>query len=120
MPLHHLIEDVNRRLKDLEAERSATIRNIQSRCQHTDVSETDYINHSFGVEPPARVCNTCGLTEIGWGCGYLVLKEAKGKMISREEYERRCLGETIGDKHKGPLLRKEVTVKDLILSPTRF
>lgn len=83
-------------------------------CTHETVGEAPY-KHSEHLAnlPPLRVCLVCGLVEEGWSCGYLVLKNELVYSLTRDQaYDLRSV--TIEQKDKGPLLRKEVTLKQLI------
>lgn len=82
-------------------------------CKHQTVAEADYHPSSFGSSPPWRICLTCGLGEVGWGCGYLVLTAKQVEPISRKEIFQ-LMQARIQDHHKGPLLRKETTLDALI------
>lgn len=99
----------------VQKELDETIKLVQSECKHQHLAECGH--HSFGYDggalPPLRICLDCGMTEEGWGPGYVVLK-GESKNVSREEVYQQRLGLAIGDHHKGPLLRKEITVKELI------
>lgn len=87
----------------------------QKRCQHLDLIECDYRPSRFGgvADAPMRACCTCGMSEEGWGPGYVVLK-GRAVMTDRDEVYRRRLGVKIWDAQKGPLLRSEVTVSQLV------
>jgi hypothetical protein len=82
-------------------------------CKHTFVAEADYQPSDFGSSPPWRVCLSCGLGEVGWGCGYLVLQAKQFEPISRDEIFR-LMQARIQDHHKGPLLRQETTLDALV------
>jgi hypothetical protein len=109
-----IIERKRKALAKAEAELAAMVRYVQKHCNHEKLAECDY-NHreTFSSDPPIRICLECGLTEEGWGCGYKVLSAAVSK-IDRKELYRRREGLMITDEMKGPLIRKEVTVDDLI------
>lgn len=87
----------------------------QKRCQHLDLIECDYQPSRFGgtADAPMRACCTCGMSEEGWGPGYVVLK-GRAVRTDRDEVYRRRLGVKIWDAQKGPLLRNEVTVSQLV------
>ena len=86
----------------------------QRSCEHREVEECDYRPfQGGGALPPMRVCCNCGMTEDGWGSGYRVLR-GDARTISRDELYRKRSGLAINDEHKGPLIRREVTVIDLI------
>ena len=102
-----------------ERRREHVVRMVQIVCPHKEVAECNYRpSDYFDALPPIRICLHCGMTEDGWGCGYLVLgphhADAAMARIDRDELYRLRQGLSITDKHKGPLLRQEVTVDDLI------
>lgn len=89
------------------------VRWLQSTCKHRRLAEAPYKALTFDSLPPMRVCLDCGLTEEGWGPGNVVLK-GSARPIEREAvYSIRC-GYMVGDADKGPLLRGETTVQELI------
>lgn len=64
-------------------------------------------------DPPKRICLDCGLTEEGWGCGHIVLKNQSPFVgnIDRNVLNSLHVGLNITDEMKGPLLRKEKTLE---------
>ena len=91
------------------------LKELQKTCTHEEVGECNYEPYRyFNDDPPMRVCLNCGMTETGWGCGYLVLKNERVYKLTRKEVQKERAGLQINDSHKGPLLRKEVTVQDLL------
>lgn len=61
------------------------IRRSILRCKHTDIRECDYQPYEYlAADPSRRVCMCCGLSEIGWGTGHLILRGEAGK-IDRED-----------------------------------
>ncbi len=88
----------------------------QQTCKHADLEECDYMPMNFSAAmPPMRVCCDCGMTEEGWGCGYVVLK-GDARTISRDSLYAKRQGFAIQDTHKGALLRREVTLAQLVAS----
>jgi len=86
---------------------------VQCECEHRRLAEARWENLNYSSLPPMRVCLNCGITEEGWGCGYVVLK-GTARHIDRELlYAIRC-GYFVADDDKGPLLRGETTIQDLI------
>jgi hypothetical protein len=86
-----------------------------SKCQHSNVAESEHRSDAWGgaSDPPMRVCLDCGLVEVGWGPGYLILIANALSSISRDDvYGIRSVHFYNDD--KGPLLRKEVTVQQLL------
>lgn len=98
------------------AEKNLTIvtYKVVSRCKHRDIAECDYMSGDWSSLPPARVCLKCGVAEEGWGSRYRVLEtENLLKRIDRSTlYQLRTVWFT--DDDKGPLIRKEVTVNELL------
>lgn len=86
----------------------------QTRCKHSNIYECDYTPSSayFKADPPFRVCRDCGISEIGWGPGYIVLTE-KAILKERDELYRMRHGLALTDLMKGQLLRKEKTIEQL-------
>jgi hypothetical protein len=95
----------------------ATVRDVQKKCKHKFLAECDYRPSDYGsASPPIRICLDCGLTEEGWGCGFIVLKrdeEFVGK-ISRDKLYSLRKGVIIDSELKGPLLRKECSLAMVI------
>ena len=85
-----------------------------SKCQHANQAEAPYRNDGFGgADAPLRVCLDCGLVETGWGPGYLLLTGKAVSSIARDDAYRLRTVHVYND-DKGPLLRKEVTVQQLL------
>lgn len=87
-----------------------TVRQAQLACTHSDLAE-------LGGSPPVRLCLHCGMTEEGWGLGYLVLKHP-GPLgvpsIGSQDYFRLRQGFCLKTDQKGPLMRRETILADLI------
>lgn len=103
-------DDVKRAQDDLARSRYA----VTTICSHQTVGEAPHQrNDHVRNFPPLRVCMSCGLVEEGWSCGYLVLENELAYPLTRDQvYDIRSV--TIQQEDKGPLLRKEVTLKQLI------
>jgi hypothetical protein len=110
-------EEEVRRLGKLLVQRTKT---HQAGCEHERVAECDYEPSNYGNSlPPLRICLRCRMTETGWGSGFNVLRATKGVgvvKIDRDQLYRERRGLAIRDDHKGPLIRREVTVAQLIES----
>jgi hypothetical protein len=91
----------------------AAVRRAQKTCRHLDLIEADYLPMYEGALPPIRACCSCGMTEDGWGCGYIVLK-GRVHQVSRDLVYQTRQGLHISDDDKGPLLRGETTVAALV------
>lgn len=131
-PLSHLsIADLRLDLERLEREvavqrvlyRQALV-SLQSRCVHPQLLECPYQPGRSvgdgGAMPPIRICCTCGMTEEGWGPGYVVLHDSKqvGTITRSKLYEARR-GLMIGDTDKGPIIRRQKTVQQLLVEDDR-
>jgi hypothetical protein len=96
---------------------AATIADVQKKCKHKELAECEYQTGYFdSAFPPTRVCLSCGLSEDGWGCGYIVLKAPDEKVgrINRDRLYQLREGLRITEDDKGPLLRKEITLAAMI------
>lgn len=97
----------------------AYICETQVSCKHPTVVEAPAIHSPYGRStPPFRVCMQCGMSEEGWGCGYIVLHGEPGRELTtvptRAELNAHTRGLHIAERDKGPLLRGETTVEQLI------
>lgn len=55
------------------------------RCKHTDIRECDYYHCEYiNSDPSRRICMRCGLSEIGWGTGHLILR-GEAQHIARDD-----------------------------------
>lgn len=85
-----------------------TVIQTQLSCDHRKIYECDYLpGREFGQGlPPIRVCDSCGLSEEGWGCGYLILT---GEIvpIDREALYQKRLGRTILREDKGLFIHND-------------
>jgi hypothetical protein len=84
-------------------------------CDHNTQGEAPYQEDRYGSHhsPPLRVCMKCGLVEEGWGCGYLVLTNELVYNLTRDQvFQLRSV--QIENEAKGPLVRKEITVTELV------
>lgn len=113
--MHKSIVSIDKRIAALQATRAARLADLQCTCAHELIAECDYKPSEHGsAQPPIRVCETCGMSEEGWGSGYRVLYGDRTREVSRNDlYEMRA-GLMIQDRHKGPLGRREVTIEQLV------
>lgn len=92
------------------AQLDKAVHSAQLKCKHPSLAEA-------AGSPPTRICLCCGMTEDGWGPGYVVLKQ-DGELtppgISRDRLYELRVGLMIVDSMKGPLLRKETSVAQLV------
>lgn len=113
--MHYKIERKRHKLQLAKNELDNTVKSIQKICKHKNIFECDYQPLCLGgALPPTRICFDCGLTEDGWHCGYLILRGDRVGVISRNDLYRLRIGLMITDEHKGPLLRNEISIQDLI------
>lgn len=88
------------------------VKKEQYKCSHDKIGELPYkAGNWLDSTPPIRVCFNCGMSEEG--CGYIVLVN-KGVEISEKEFYSLRAGLFIRDIHKGPLIRGEITLEELI------
>ena len=108
------IETALLRLREAESALKKAVRRQQLVCKHKVLAECAHLPFaSGGCLPPMRVCITCGMTEDGWGPGYIVLK-SPATPIARDDLYKIRQGLSIDDGDKGPLLRRETTVRDMV------
>lgn len=114
MNMKRSLETLLGRAQKARAQFESAVSNEQQVCEHKTLEECDYLpSHHGSSLPPIRVCCDCGITEEGWGPGYVVLK-GKAHGISRDALYGKRQGLMVNDAHKGPLLRREVTVAQLV------
>jgi hypothetical protein len=63
----------------------AVVANVQADCKHAHVGECD-------GAPPMRICLDCGVTEKGWGIGFVVLTPPRVFKMDRDEVYRVRIG----------------------------
>lgn len=109
------IAKLESRFRAEEARHDRAVKTLQKRCAHVVVAECPYApkGYSCSALPEARVCLNCGLSEEGWGVGFVVLKKVK-RTCSRPEYYMARAGLHLDEGSKLALLRKEVTLTELI------
>lgn len=84
----------------------------QQNCKHDHIAEFDSC-------PPVRICCDCGMREVGWGPGYttLVLRGKTLLSYASDSYMTKySRGLYINNEDKGPIIRRETSIKDLILN----
>lgn len=110
--LERLLDAVTTAQRELAIE----VAHRQKLCKHTKLAECDYLpSKGYGGTPPMRVCLACGISEEGWGSGFYLLRpRMTPAVISRDQLYRLRLGVALFDHHRGPLLRKETTVREMI------
>ena len=107
------------KMRAAETAFAAAVSAEQQVCKHKTQEECDYLPSNYGnALPPVRVCCDCGMTEDGWCCGYIVLK-GPAKPISRETLYAKRQGFALRAEHKGPLLRHEASLAQLIAHQAR-
>ncbi len=108
------LADINLNLAKARKEFNSSLATLQIACKHLHLVEANYAHCSYTASsPPFRTCLECELSEEGWGCGYIVLK-GDAPVMTRDELYKMRSGLFIKDEDKGPLLRKEITLTELI------
>ena len=102
-------------IKQLKQTWVQAIHDLQAECSHSHLAECDYRHSDWGRSlPPLRVCRRCGMSEQGWGPGYVVLAGHNVTKITRDELYDLRVGLMLDDNHKGALLRRETTVARML------
>lgn len=93
-----------------------TLIDVQCSCSHKNTVERKYfcIAEWLPAHAPVRVCLDCGLGEEGWGCGHIVVKNKPQRWITNKEEAKYRKGKLICESDKGPLLRKEKSLRELL------
>lgn len=106
------INDALAEVKKARRELDKTVIKYQCACSHEHKAECN------STSPPVRMCLSCGLSEDGWGSGFHVLKHSDTDLslpiLSYDAWLGSRVGLYIKDHHKGPLIRKEITLHQLI------
>lgn len=110
------IEALHKEIARLAARRQEVIKQRQKACGHDRIAECDWVqsNPYSRAIPEWRICLGCRMTEVGWGPGFRVLFGEVAQKIARDDVYRMRLGLHIDDSMKGPLIRGEVTVEQLV------
>lgn len=112
------IEALGKEIARLEARRKDAVKQRQKDCGHERLAECSYRPSDYGSSTPEwRICLDCRMTEVGWGPGFRVLNKAGPigpAKIVRDDLYRMRRGLHIDDDMKGPLIRREVTIEQLI------
>jgi hypothetical protein len=99
------------KLKDAQNNLNYIVAKVQQTCDHTLLAEDD-------GAPSYRICLACGMTEIGWGCGFIKLvntnKDLGIPSISRNKIIELRQGLVLDADKKSKLLRSETTIKELV------
>ncbi len=108
------INDALERVDEAERVLRREVAAAQSTCRHNTIAEAGYTESC----PPMRICLHCGMTEDGWGSGYHVLLNKQEPLgvpgISRTLLYQLRQGVCINDIDKGPLIRRETTVQQMV------
>jgi hypothetical protein len=111
-----VIRNATRAVARAVARRKEAICKTIAECSHVQVGECEHLpsRTTFGSPtPPARICLNCGITEDGWHCGYLILKNPLVIPVTRDDvYALRTVHFHADD--QGPLLRHELSVLDMV------
>lgn len=113
------VKELRQQISDLKNELRNEIIKKQLRCKHLRLAE-------LSGSPPYRICLNCGMTEEGWGPGYQVLhgvtksppKSNGVKLeipgIHSSDFFALRQGLVVLNHLKGPLIRREVSLRELI------
>jgi len=71
----------------------------QRNCVHDRIADSDFLGQ------PVRICLKCGMSELGWGPGYLVLTDEFRATVTRSEYRDWSVGLFITDEKKSLLIK---------------
>jgi len=86
---------------EAKKELNSVVLEVQTNCQHMNVGECDYLHSDYGSSfPPLRLCLDCGVTEEGWGIGYVVLVPKRVYKVSRDEIYQERIGKFYDDEAK--------------------
>lgn len=114
-PRSEKIRNLDTQIYLLETARKEVIKDSQIKCMHEDTAECNYMGSRYGSpSPPIRMCCKCGMTEDGWGSGYLVLKDNYPRTITRDDIYKLRLGLKITEYHKTDLIQGTYTLEELI------
>lgn len=109
---------LDKEIERLKARRKDAVKQRQKECGHERLAECSYRHSEYGSSTPEwRICLDCCMTEEGWGPGFIVLA-SRGNIgpakIERGDVYQMRRGLHVDDKMKGPLIRREVTLWQLI------
>lgn len=105
---------LEKKIEALKVRHTQAVQELQCACSHKHVAECPYVSNEYlSSLPPMKICMDCFMTEDGWGPSYQVLRDIPTS-ITREELYRMRRGLHVRDEMKGPLIRKEITVEELI------
>lgn len=83
-------------------------------CKHKEIGECKpKISEHYQSDPDEHVCLRCGLREIGWGSGYIVLRAENPILVSRADAES-ISTVTLYEPDKSLILRKESSLYDIV------
>ena len=73
------LEDIQKRLAVIYAEKEALIKKTVADCDHPleAIRELPYVSDFVCSQRPWLICSKCGYTAEGWGCGYKKLRHAE-------------------------------------------
>lgn len=99
--LNILVRQVLERRKNLMEAESAfktALSELRAACTHTSIVEYEYAPGSTFISayPPFRVCETCGMKEDGWGCGYKLLANREDRKLTEKSRSEHDLSAVMG------------------------
>jgi hypothetical protein len=115
------IESLREAYFQITQELKFVIMQEQMVCEHLELAETPWKDSTYGnATPERRICLQCGMAEVGWGPGFIVLGPQRQQRVNAPQtidektfYWLRQ-GLFITNELKGPLIRKEKTVAQLV------
>ena len=83
-------------------------------CKHKEIGQCKPKLSDYGVsDPEERACLRCGLREVGWGIGYIVLNSENPILLSRADAQS-ISTVTLYEPDKSLILRKESSIYDVV------
>jgi hypothetical protein len=83
-------------------------------CKHKEIGQCKPKLSDYGAsDPDERVCLRCGLREVGWGIGYIVLKSEHPASLSRTDAQS-ISTVTLYEPDKSLINREESSLYDVV------
>lgn len=79
------VKKLDKKIDKLQRQRNNLIVERIAKCSHP---KNHVYEHRLIDSPPDRVCTKCGLSEQGWGCGYLLLEGYESDGIRKCSFEK--------------------------------
>ena len=98
-PLRVVVQQRQELLRQAGADLDQALVALRRICPHDHVIETPSRSNLMGLysaDPPRRMCLTCGIEELGWGCGIKVLVNQPERIVTdRSEYYHLHFGDSL-------------------------